>query len=255
MKISNRTALVTGGASGLGAACVRRFAAAGYNIVVADVAVERGEALANELGESVRFIRADVCSETEGAEAVDLACSHFGGLHVLIHCAGILGGARTLGRAGPHSLSEFRRVVEVNLVGTFNMSRLAALAMAKNTPNAEGERGVIVNTSSVAAFEGQIGQTAYAAAKGGVASLTLPLARDLARYGIRVAAIAPGVFDTQMMAGISPERQQSLAQQAPFPSRLGKPDEFARLAAQVVENTMLNGCVLRLDGALRMGPT
>jgi NAD(P)-dependent dehydrogenase (short-subunit alcohol dehydrogenase family) len=253
MQVASRSFVVTGGASGLGAACVRRLIACNGSVVVADLNEAGGESLAAELGERAAFIRTDVTSAESGQGAIDAAIQRFGGLHGLIHCAGILGAARVVGRDGPHDLELFRKVIEVNLIGTFNMLRLAAAAMSLNVPDAQGERGVIINTASVAAFEGQIGQAAYAASKGGVASLTLPAARELARFGIRVVAIAPGIFDTAMMQAAPDAVRQSLADQAAFPPRFGRPDEFAQLVQQIVENSMLNGCTVRLDGGVRMG--
>jgi NAD(P)-dependent dehydrogenase (short-subunit alcohol dehydrogenase family) len=253
MNLSNSTFLVSGGASGLGAACVRRFAAVGGNVVIADLNQDAGDRLVAELGTRVRFARTDVTDETTVQTAVNLAVSSFGGLHSAVTCAGIATAERILGKSGPMSLAAFTKTITINLIGTFNVLRLAAEAMAKGTPNPAGERGVIVMTASVAAFEGQIGQAAYAASKGGVASLTLPAARELARSGIRVVSVAPGTFDTPLLAGLPDPARQSLAQQVPFPSRLGRPEEFAALVQHVVENEMLNGCVLRLDGALRMG--
>jgi NAD(P)-dependent dehydrogenase (short-subunit alcohol dehydrogenase family) len=252
MDLRDHTFLITGGASGLGAACARIFAAAGANVVIADLNQSAGEALAASLADNCRFVSTDVTKPADVQSAIDSALRDFGSLHGVVHCAGILHAERVVGKKGPHDLDAFRRVVEVNLVGTFNVVRLAAAAMQATSLNAEGERGVIVTTASVAAFEGQIGQAAYAASKAGVAGMTLPLARELARFGIRVVAIAPGVFDTAMMGALAPEQQQALAAQPPFPPRLGKPDEFAQLARHIVENSMLNGCVIRLDGAIRM---
>jgi NAD(P)-dependent dehydrogenase (short-subunit alcohol dehydrogenase family) len=252
MQIAGSTFLVSGGASGLGGACVRLLAGAGGNVVIADLNKQTGEALAAELGGRARFAAADVTDEAGVRGAVDLAVSSFGGLHGAITCAGIAVAERVLGKNGPHPLATFVKVVTVNLVGSFNVLRLAAEAMAKNAPNAGGERGVIIMTASVAAFEGQIGQAAYAASKGGVAALTLPAARELARVGVRVVSIAPGIFDTPLLAGLPEPARQSLAQQVPFPPRLGRPDEFAALMRHVIENEMLNGTVLRLDGAMRM---
>jgi NAD(P)-dependent dehydrogenase (short-subunit alcohol dehydrogenase family) len=251
MEIRGNTFLVTGGASGLGAACVNRLSAAGANLLALDLSVT--DAVAKAAAKSVRFVRADVTSEADARRAVDEAVQSFGKLDGLIQCAGILGAARIAGREGPHDLALFERVIKVNLIGTFNMMRLAAVAMAKNQPNSEGERGIIINTSSIAATDGQIGQAAYAASKGGVASLTLSAARELGAMGIRVVAIAPGVFDTAMMAGTSDELRKSLADQVPFPQRMGKPEEFAQLVESAIRNSYLNGTVIRLDGALRMG--
>ena len=254
MQIGGSTFLIGGGGSGLGAACARRLHTAGANVVIADLNPATGAALAAELGARSRFVPADVTDETAVAAAVEMAQTAFGGLQGAINCAGIAIAEKVIGKEGPHALAAFARVVQVNLVGTFNVARLAAAAMAGGTPNAEGERGVIINTASVAAFEGQIGQAAYAASKGGVAALTLPLARELARYGIRVVTIAPGIFDTPMLAGLPEPARQSLGAQVPFPSRLGRPDEYAALVQHIVENPMLNGEVIRLDGALRMAP-
>jgi NAD(P)-dependent dehydrogenase (short-subunit alcohol dehydrogenase family) len=253
MHLANHTFLITGSASGLGAACARRLATLHANVVAADVNGDLGEALAAELGGRAVFWLTDVTSPESAQAAIDTAIRRFGALHGLVNCAGILGAARIIGRDGPHDIALFQRVVQVNLVGTFNMLRLAAAAMSLNQPNEEGERGIVVNTASVAAFEGQIGQAAYAASKGGVASLTLPAARELARLGIRVATIAPGVFETAMMEAAPDHVRQSLAEQAAFPARFGRPDEFAQLVQQIIENPMINGCVLRLDGAMRMG--
>jgi len=254
MQIKDHVFLITGGASGLGAAVARLVAASGGSAIIADVNSEAGEAVARELGSSAVFARTDVTSEADGKAAVALALERFGHLHALVNCAGIAPGIKILGREGPHPLESFSRVVGINLVGSFNMLRLAAEAIAKEPAGADGERGVIVNTASVAAFDGQIGQAAYAASKGGVAALTLPAARELARHGIRVVTIAPGVFETPMVADFSPEVQQSLAAAVPFPPRLGHPDEYAALVRHIVENTMLNGETIRLDGALRMAP-
>lgn len=253
MHVADHAFLITGGASGLGAGCARRLASLSANVVIADLNGEAGAALAKELGARARFVLTDVASAESGQAAVDAAVKQFGAIHGLVNCAGILAASRVVGRDGPHDLALFQKVIQVNLVGTFNMLRLAAAAMAKNPPNAEGERGVIVSTASVAAFEGQIGQAAYSASKGGVASLTLPAARELAKFGIRVAAIAPGVFETAMMEAAPGTVRDSLAEQAAFPPRFGRPDEFAQLVQQIIENPMLNGCVLRLDGAMRMG--
>lgn len=252
MHLPHHTFLITGGASGLGAACAREFAAAGANVLIADLNQTAGEALAAELGPTALFHSTDVTSAASGQAAVDAAIRHFGGLNGLVSCAGILAAARIAGREGPHDLELFSRVIQVNLIGTFNMLRLAAAAISLNPPGEDGERGVIINTASVAAYEGQIGQAAYSASKGGVASLTLPAARELARLGIRVVAIAPGIFETAMMQAAPATVRDSLAAQIPFPARLGRPEEFARFARHIVENSMLNGAVLRLDGAVRM---
>ncbi|HEY2761273.1 MAG TPA: SDR family NAD(P)-dependent oxidoreductase, partial [Pirellulales bacterium] len=222
MQIKDNTFLITGGASGLGAQCARRLKEHGANVVIADLDAESGQTLQSELGHGVRFVRTDVTDETQSQAAVDIALREFGDLHGLIQCAGILGAARIVGKEAPHDLRLFERVIGVNLVGTFNMMRLAAVAMSADAPNADGERGVIVNTSSVAAYDGQIGQSAYAASKGAVASLTLPAARELAKFGIRVVAIAPGIFDTAMMAETTEALRESLASQIPFPARFGR---------------------------------
>jgi NAD(P)-dependent dehydrogenase (short-subunit alcohol dehydrogenase family) len=252
VQIAGRTFLVTGGASGLGAATARKLAAAGGNVVICDIGAAQGKKLAAELGQRASFSIADVTDESQVAKAVAAAREKFGALHGAVSCAGIAPGERVLGRGGPHRLDTFRRAVEINLVGTFNVLRLAAQAMEGNTPDAEGERGVIINTASIAAFDGQVGQAAYSASKAGVAGLTLPAARELARFGIRVMTIAPGIFETPMVAAFTSEAQQALAAQIPFPPRLGKPDEFAALVEHIILNPMLNGEVIRLDGALRM---
>jgi NAD(P)-dependent dehydrogenase (short-subunit alcohol dehydrogenase family) len=254
MQIRNHVFLVTGGASGLGAAAARLLAAEGAFVVMADVHRSGGETMAGELGDSARFALTDVTSEKDATAAVGLALSSFGHLHGLVNCAGVAPAEKVVGRDGPHRLETFARVVNINLVGTFNMIRLAAAAIAKEDPAEDGERGVIVNTASIAAFDGQIGQAAYAASKGGIVSLTLPIARELARSGIRVVTIAPGIFDTPMMAAFSQEVQESLAKSVPFPARLGRPAEFAALVKHICENRMLNGETIRLDGALRMSP-
>lgn len=253
MEIQGNAFIVTGGASGLGGATSRLLAAAGGKVVIADVQADKGEALARELGAQARFVKCDVTSEADGKAAVAAALG-LGSLRGLVNCAGIAIGEKTVGKDGPHKLESFARVINVNLIGTFNMIRLAADAMAKQAPNAEGERGVIVNTASVAAFDGQIGQAAYSASKGGVVAMTLPIARDLARSGIRVLTIAPGIFETPMLLGMAPELQQSLASQVPFPSRFGRPAEYAHLVKAILENVMLNGETIRLDGAIRMQP-
>jgi len=253
MKLEGSTFIVTGGASGLGAATVRMVAAGGGNAVIADLKESEGEALANEVG-AARFVRTDVTDEASAAAAIAAAIGDFGRVDGLVNCAGIVHGEKVVGKEGPHTLASFARTISINLIGTFNVARLAAAAMAKNTPNAEGERGVIVNTASVAAFDGQIGQAAYSASKAGVAGMTLPMARDLARNGIRVMAIAPGIFETPMVGQIAPEIAEALGKMVPFPPRLGRPSEFASLVREIVENVMLNGEVIRLDGAIRMAP-
>ena len=252
MQIRNSIFLVTGGASGLGAASARMAAENGARVVIADMQQEAGEKIAKEI--NGRFIKTDVTAEADGKAAVALALKEFGGLQVLVNCAGIAIAERTLGKEAPHDLGHFMRVITINLVGTFNMIRLAAEAMAKAGPNAAGERGVIINTASVAAFDGQIGQAAYSASKGGVVAMTLPIARDLSRNGIRVCTIAPGIFETPMLAGLPKEAQESLGKQVPFPSRLGRPSEYAQLVKAIVEIEMLNAETIRLDGAIRMAP-
>jgi NAD(P)-dependent dehydrogenase (short-subunit alcohol dehydrogenase family) len=254
MQIKDHVFLVTGGASGLGEATARLIAREGGRVVIADVNREAGEALARELGEPARFAQTDVTSEAGGQAAVAQALSAFGHLHALVNCAGIAPAEKVLGRERPHRLETFTRAVQINLIGTFNMIRLAAEAIAKGSPREDGERGVIVNTASIAAFDGQIGQAAYAATKGGVAAMTLPIARELAARGIRVVTIAPGVFETPMMAAFPKDVRTALGASVPFPARLGSPAEFAALVQHICENRMLNGEVIRLDGALRMGP-
>lgn len=254
MQIRDHVFLVTGAASGLGAAVARMFVNEGAHVVAADLNRAGAEAIAAELGAAARFAGTDVTSEADGQAAVDLALDAFGHLHGLVNCAGIAPAEKIAGRDGPHALDSFVKTVGVNLIGTFNMMRLAADAIAKQDPGPDDERGVIVNTASIAAFDGQIGQAAYAASKGGVVSLTLPAARELARYGIRVVTIAPGIFETPMMAGFPQGVRDALAGSIPFPARLGRADEFAAMVKHICENTMLNGETIRLDGALRMGP-
>jgi NAD(P)-dependent dehydrogenase (short-subunit alcohol dehydrogenase family) len=254
MQIKDSVFIVSGGASGLGAGTVRLLAAEGAKVVIADLNQAGGEALAAELGPNTRFSLTNVSDEASAQATVSLALSAFGGLHGLVNCAGIVIGEKTVGKEGPHALASFKRVIDINLVGSFNMIRLAADAMVKSEPNAAGERGVIVNTASVAAFDGQMGQAAYAASKGGIVGMTLPIARDLSRSGIRVMTIAPGIFETPMLLGMPAEVQDALGKMVPFPSRLGKPAEYAALVKHIVENVMLNGEVIRLDGAIRMQP-
>ena len=252
MKPQEQTAIVTGGGSGLGEATARALAAAGARVAVLDIGMERAAAVAREIGGLA--IRCDV-SSAEGAEAaIAEAAQALGEPRILVNCAGVAIGAKTLGKDGPHPLDSYRRVIEVNLIGTFNMTRLVADRMAKQEPLEGGERGVVVNTASVAAFDGQIGQAAYSSSKGGVVAMTLPVARDLARSGIRVMTIAPGIFKTPMLMGMPQEVQDSLGASVPFPPRLGEPSEYAALALHIIENQMLNGEVIRLDGAIRMAP-
>jgi NAD(P)-dependent dehydrogenase (short-subunit alcohol dehydrogenase family) len=252
MHIDGRTFLVSGGASGLGGETARMLVGAGGNVVILDVNAEAGGKAASELGDAARFARADVSRPEDVETAVGVAAEAFGGLHGAVNAAGVLLPEKVLGKSGPHRLEPFEKTVQVNLVGTFNVIRLAAAAMARTDPSESGERGVIVNTASVAAYDGQIGQAAYSASKGGVVGLTLPVARELARHGIRVVTIAPGIFDTPMLAGLSDAARDSLGQQVPFPPRLGRPEEYAALVRHIIENEMLNGEVIRLDGALRM---
>jgi NAD(P)-dependent dehydrogenase (short-subunit alcohol dehydrogenase family) len=253
MQIEHHTFLVAGGGSGLGAATAHMLVAHGGNVVIADIN-KAGALVAEKLGAQTRYCEADVTNEAQVQAAVDACSREFGGIHGAINCAGVATGERIVGKNGPHRLASFRRTVEINLIGTFNVIRLAAAAMSAAKPMPSGERGVIVNTSSVASFEGQIGQAAYAASKAGVNGMTLPIARELAKFGIRVMTIAPGIFDTPMLQGMSEELRASLGQQVPFPARLGRPEEFAALVRHIIENEVLNGEVIRLDGAIRMGP-
>ena len=253
MKIEGAGALVSGGASGLGEATVRRLHSGGARVVIADVNPEKGEALAAELG--IPFVQCDVRDEDQVQAAVDEAAGADGGLRIAVSCAGTGIPIKVASSKGPHPLEAFRVLVDINLVGTFNVMRLAAFKMLSgNEPDGEGERGVLINTASVAAFDGQVGQIAYSATKGGVVGMTLPAARDLADKGIRVCTIAPGLFDTPLLAALPQDARASLGEQVPFPSRLGRPAEYAHLAAHIVENTMLNGETIRLDGAIRMTP-
>ena len=254
MQIRNHVFLVTGGGSGLGAATATMLAANGGKVVIADVNESAGGNLVGVLGGAARFARTDVTDEASTQAAVDLCVSAFGAIHGLVNCAGIAPGERVVGRNAPHALASFERAVRINLVGTFNAIRLAAAKMSVQAAEASGERGVIVNTSSVASMDGQIGQAAYSASKAGVNGMTLPIARELAKFGIRVMTIAPGIFDTPMLQGMSEELRASLGSQVPFPPRLGKPEEFAALVRHIIENEILNGEVIRLDGAIRMAP-
>lgn len=254
MKIEQRHFLVTGGGSGLGEAVARHLYALGASVTIADINEATGAAVAASLGAKAQFISTDIADENSVQAAVDQAVSAFGEISGLINCAGIPGAERVVGKDGPHQLANFERALRVNLLGTFNMIRLCADKMQHNATGNDGERGVIINTASVAAYDGQIGQVAYAASKGGVVSMTLPVARELARFGIRVMTIAPGLFKTPMMATLPQEVQDSLGAAVPFPPRLGKPDEYASLVQQIIENPMLNGEVIRLDGAIRLAP-
>jgi 3-hydroxyacyl-CoA dehydrogenase / 3-hydroxy-2-methylbutyryl-CoA dehydrogenase len=254
MNLKDAVAVVTGGGSGLGEATAREFARGGARIAILDLPNSPGAKVAESLGEKGLFVAADVVSGDAVDQAIAKAVERFGTIHIAVNCAGIGRAQRTVTREGPHSLDLFTKVVQVNLIGTFNTIRLAAHQMAKNSPNSEGEHGVIINTASIAAFDGQIGQAAYSASKGGVVGLTLPVARDLASLGIRVCTIAPGTFDTPMLALLPESARKALGAQIPFPSRLGRPTEYAALARHIVENSMLNGETIRLDGALRMPP-
>ena len=253
MKISDNVVLITGGASGLGGATAKMVVDAGGKALIADVNAELGERFAAQLGVRAKFLRCDVTGEADAKAAVEAAQS-LGKLVGLVNCAGIGPAAKTVGKEGPHPLDMFSKVIGINLIGTFNMIRIAAAAMTRNEPNDEGERGVIVNTASVAAFDGQIGQAAYSASKGGIVGMTLPIARDLSRDGVRVVTIAPGLFLTPLLAGMPKDVQESLGRQVPFPPRLGRPEEYAQMVGHIFANTMLNGETIRLDGAIRMAP-
>ncbi|MEW6333526.1 MAG: 3-hydroxyacyl-CoA dehydrogenase [Thermodesulfobacteriota bacterium] len=252
MQIKECMAVVTGGASGLGEASARSLLARGARVAIFDIAVERGEKLAAELGPDCLFFAADVTSDEQCRAAMEKTAAAFGTINLAINCAGVADPGKVLSKKGPMALDFFNRVVQINLVGTLNIIRLAVEQMVKNTPNGEGEKGVIINTASVAAFDGQIGQAAYSASKAGVVGMTLPIARECADYGIRVMTIAPGLFDTPMMAGLPESVRVTLAQTVPFPKRLGKPTEYAALVGHIIENPMLNGECIRLDGAVRM---
>lgn len=253
MQIAQHTFVISGGGSGLGAATAHHLCQHGAQVVLLDINAQAVTEQAAALGPRALGLALDICDEAAAQQALQQAREHFGALHGLINCAGIVAGSRILGRDGPHSLELFSRVLQVNVTGSFNLLRLTASHMADNQPNAEGERGVIINTASVAAYDGQLGQAAYAASKGAIASLTLPAARELARIGVRVMTIAPGIFETPMMAGITEAVRSSLCADVPFPPRLGRPAEYATLVQHILENSMLNGEVIRLDGALRMG--
>ncbi|RLB41989.1 MAG: 3-hydroxyacyl-CoA dehydrogenase [Deltaproteobacteria bacterium] len=252
MELNESVAVVTGGASGLGEACVRMFAENGASVVILDLAPERGEQIASEIGAQALFVKTDVTDEENVMEAINLAGNKFGAIHIAVNCAGIGIPAKVLGKDGPMSMGDFEKVMKVNLTGTMNIIRLAAQKMAQNSPNKEGERGVIINTSSIAAWEGQIGQASYSASKAAITGITLPIAREFAELGIRVMTIAPGLFDTPMLRGLPDKVKESLAKMVPFPSRFGRPFEFAMLAKHIVENPMLNASTIRLDAALRM---
>jgi len=254
MKIEGKTAIITGGASGLGEACVHRLAGAGAQVVVLDLNEERGRALAAQIGDQAAFVKTDICSSEDIAKSLDYTIDRFGRLDIVINCAGISSGMKTASRKGPHDLDYFRKVIDINLVGVFDVMRQAAFRMLSNDLNDEDGRGVMINTSSIAAFDGQIGQVAYTASKSSLVGMTLPVARDLAAEGIRICTIAPGLFNTPMMAALPEQVRVDLARNVPFPSKLGDPDEFAMLAQQIIENPMLNGETIRLDGAIRMSP-
>lgn len=252
MQLKNSVALVTGGASGLGEACVRNFIARGGKVSILDFAEDRGRKIAHELGRDALFCMTDITKEADVQAAVNQTAETFGAIHIAVNCAGVGVPAKVLGKTGPMDMGHFNKVIQINLVGTMNVVRLAAGQMVKNPGNADGEKGVVINTASIAAFDGQIGQAAYSASKAGVAGMTLPIAREFAEYGIRVMTIAPGIFGTPMLRGLPENVQESLAKMVPFPKRLGEPLEFAALVQHIVENPMLNGEVIRLDGALRM---
>ena len=254
MQIEGKTAIITGGASGLGEACARRLAGAGSNVLILDLNDERGQALAAQLGSQAAYVKTDICKSEDIGCALDFAINKFGRFDIVINCAGVSSGMKTASRKGPHDLDYFRKVINVNLVGVFDVMRQAAFRMLQNDLNDEGGRGVIVNTASIAAFDGQIGQVAYTASKAALVGMTLPVARDLAGEGIRICTIAPGLFDTPMMAALPEPVRAELARNVPFPQKLGDPDEFAMLAQQIIANPMLNGETIRLDGALRMSP-
>jgi len=255
MDLKNKTIIVTGGASGLGEACVRKFHQLGGNLIIADLQTENGNKLALELGERVCFSQTNVCDESSVQKTVDVAWNKFNSLHGVINCAGIGTPGKLVDKElNPLDFSQFKKVIEINLSGTLNVTRLAVASMVKKGLKEAAENGVIINTASVAAFDGQIGQIAYAASKGGIVGMCLPLARELSRYGIRVMTIAPGIFETPMLAGLPQKARESLGMQVPFPPRLGRPSEYAQLAQHIFENEMLNGEVIRLDGAIRMAP-
>ncbi len=255
MDIQNSVAVITGGGSGLGEATTRALSAKGAKVAVLDLSKSNGAAIAEELGATAMFLEADVTNDEQLAAAIAQAAERLGAIHVAVNCAGIATAGKTLGKGNePLNIGPFRRTIEVNLIGTFNVIRFAAAQMAKNPPGDDGERGVIINTASVAAFDGQIGQAAYSASKGGVVGMTLPIARDLSRDGIRCCTIAPGIFETPMLMGLPEPARQALGASVPFPQRLGRPAEYAALACQIIENSMLNGETIRLDGAIRMAP-
>ncbi|KQC09051.1 MAG: 3-hydroxy-2-methylbutyryl-CoA dehydrogenase [Smithella sp. SDB] len=247
-------AIVTGGASGLGEASILELVKKGAKIVIVDVDVDKGEKLAASIGANAIFVKTDVASEIDVLQAVQKAVETFGTINVVINCAGIVNPGKLIGKKGPLSMDSFNKVLQINLVGTLNVIRLAVEQMMNNKPNEEGEKGVIINTASIAAFEGQIGQVAYSASKAGIVGMTLPIAREISEYGIRIVTIAPGIFDTPMMAGLPPAVKEDMAKTVPFPRRLGKPVEFAKMVLHIIDDSMMNGCCVRLDGALRMPP-
>jgi 3-hydroxyacyl-CoA dehydrogenase/3-hydroxy-2-methylbutyryl-CoA dehydrogenase len=252
MDIKNVVALVTGGASGLGEASILELAKKGAKGVIVDVDLEKGEKLAADIGANALFVKTDITSESDVRQTIQKAVDAFGKINVVINCAGVVNPGKLIGKKGPLPLDSFNKVLQINLVGTINVIRLVVEQMMSNTPDEEGEKGVIINSASIAAFEGQIGQAAYSASKAGIVGMTLPIAREISDYGIRIVTIAPGIFDTPMMAGLPPAVKEDMARTVPFPKRLGKPAEFAKMALHIIENVMLNGCCIRLDGALRM---
>jgi len=253
MEIKNNTFLITGGASGLGFTTAEMIIKNGGNAVLLDVNAEAGKQAEIQLGKNAKFVKTDVTNELEVQNAIDMTIKHFGGIHGVANCAGVGPAMRVVGKNGPHPLDFFSKIININLIGTFNVLRLATNIMQNNEPNEGGERGIIINTASVAAFDGQIGQAAYSASKGGIVAMTLPIARELARMGIRVMTIAPGIFETPLLASMPDDVKESLGKQVPFPPRLGQPSEYANLVKHIIENQMLNGEVIRLDGAIRMG--
>lgn len=254
MNSKDVVALVTGGASGLGEACIMELVKKGAHAAIIDVDAEKGEKLAADLGTNAIFAKTDITSEVDVRQAIQKAVEAFGKINVVINCAGVVNPGKLIGRKGPLPLESFNKVLQINLVGTLNVIRLAVEQMMNNEPGEEGEKGVIINTASIAAFEGQIGQVAYSASKAGIVGMTLPIAREISDYGIRIVTIAPGIFETPMMAGLPQAVKEDMAKTVPFPKRLGKPVEFAQMALHIIENIMLNGCCIRLDGALRMPP-
>jgi 3-hydroxyacyl-CoA dehydrogenase/3-hydroxy-2-methylbutyryl-CoA dehydrogenase len=252
MDVKDLVAVISGGASGLGEGCVRSLVKDGAKVSILDCAEEKGEKIAADIGDSVIFCNTDIVDEKAVQVAIDKTMESFGAIHVAVNCAGVGISAKVLGREGPMTMEHFNKVLQINLMGTMNVIRLAAEKMVKNIPNEDGEKGVVINTSSGAAFEGQVGQAAYSASKAAIVGMTLPIAREFAGYGIRIVTVAPGAFDTPMMAGLAAKAKEALAKTIPFPSRMGKPSEFAQLVKQIIENPMLNGATIRIDAALRM---